>query len=151
MAASVDLMAANGLTAVGAGSGGGIIYRPPSSPWSICNIERPNSWEPNSASESKRTMRSHRLEQSSHSTHLQYISTRGRSCTKVARSALWDGGHAELKRRQRSCPGSTQAGKDVRHTVGAMSGFLKGATTATQTKLDCAQGCRAAKYPISNL
>ena len=70
---------------------GGDSKRPSSSP-SIAKRERPSSCDSNWCWESKRCIRETRSEQSSCNSHLQNISTRGRSCIQVLRMACWEGG-----------------------------------------------------------
>lgn len=110
-------MTANGLTSADICTRGGTIRIPASSSWSISNRERPRSCVAKSASESKRSISSHRLLQSSCSSHLQYISIRGRSCTEVAHTARWEGRHAGSKRRHTSCPARTRTERNFNHPL----------------------------------
>ena len=64
---------------------------PFSSP-SIAKRERPGACDSNSCWESKRCIRETRSVQSSSNSHLQNISTRGRSCIHVLRMACREGG-----------------------------------------------------------
>jgi hypothetical protein len=92
-AARVDLNSSNRFTVAGKGAGMGRIFNPMSSSPSICSMERPNSCDSKAASESKRSISARKSLQSSCSSYLQYISTSGRRCVQVARSAwceVWD-------------------------------------------------------------
>jgi hypothetical protein len=95
-------MASNGLFAAFTIECLGHDGKPMSSSRIINRRERPSSCDSNSRSESNRSMRAWRLEQSSWSSHLQYISTRGSNCVHVRRSTWWEGcGSPEWRRHTR--------------------------------------------------
>lgn len=114
-AASLLLTSSKGLTAVANRTGGGGTRRPMSSSRNMCSKDRPNSCVSSSASESNRSMSSRRLEQSSSSSHLQYISTRGSSCMQVVRIARPDGLVCAEWRRHTSCPAGKKQGGHFKH------------------------------------
>ena len=80
------------------------ICSPSSSSRTISKSARPSTSVSSSASESNRSMSDLKLLQSSWRTHLQYISTNGRSCVQVARIAWRDGAIRPACRRHTSCP-----------------------------------------------
>ena len=97
-AVNLSLITSKRLGAATIGMWYGSVSRPQSSSRIMDNKE----W-PNSSSESKRCKRLRRLVQSSSNSHLQYISTRGNSCTHVARTTWWEGGGNRKWRRHTSC------------------------------------------------
>lgn len=109
-------------------------------------MERPRSCELKAASESNRTMSCHRLLQSSCNSHLQYISTRGRSCTQAARNAWWEGMRPESKRRHKSWPAQTQARERAQETARNIQAECT-TTTAVGTPEDCTRGGRKKTHP----
>ena len=70
--------------------------------------EQSNSCDSKSCSESNRSMRARRLVQSSCNSHLQYISTRERSCMHVVQITWWEGGDNWVWLRHTDCPMQTQ-------------------------------------------
>lgn len=86
-AANVSLRASKGLAGTPMESVRCKSGRPVSSLRIMNKRERPNSCDCNSDSESNRSIRAPRSLQSSCNSHLQFISTRGRSCMHVVRSA----------------------------------------------------------------
>lgn len=104
ISASLLLMESNGFEGASQTMRCVYIGIPASSSRSMSRSERPSSCVSNLASESKRTMSSRKLLQSSCSSHLQYISTRGRSSMQVARRAWREGLLVRPLRRHTRCP-----------------------------------------------
>ena len=84
--ASLSLTTSNGLVCGFGRTHRGNLSKPISSSRTMGKSEYPNSCDSNSSSESNRSIRARRLLQSSSNSHLQYISTRGRSCMHEVRS-----------------------------------------------------------------
>lgn len=101
-AASLPRMAAKGFRGGEDSCRGARNCSPSSLSRSMSKREHPNSVVCREASESKRSMRARRLPHSSCSSHLQYISMRGRRSMQVARTAWRDGGLEERCLRQTS-------------------------------------------------
>ena len=101
-AASLPRMAAKGFRGGKDSCRGAWNCSPSSSSRSMRRRERPNSVVCREASESKRSIRARRLPHSSCSSHLQYISIRGRRSMQVARTTWRDGGQEERSLQQTS-------------------------------------------------
>ena len=90
--ASLSLTISKGLGRAAIGAASGAFSKQPPSSASIAKRARPSACDSNSCWESNRCMRETRSVQSSCNSHLQNISTKGRSCMQVLRMACREGG-----------------------------------------------------------